>query len=276
MFEIQGNSSSSGNKSDSRIHNSEADTNPFAKTIAFQPSVLNGMSHEMRTQMNAIVAFSFLLKDSTLIESEKEEFINQIYFTCEKLISLFENYLESAVVDTGGSTNDIVNCNMNNLLDQLIAEFREILQKSGKNNIELITETQFSGTNEICIDKNKIFRLIRCLFHNSLQNTNSGYIKIGYYNTDNEITFYVLDSGQGYSKTREFLHTNDLSDSLGRYQDLSSAINLSLAKKLIQVLHGSFSIRGNGTSGTGIYFTVPVITQLKTDTPQKKFAKMII
>jgi two-component system cell cycle sensor histidine kinase PleC len=276
MFDIQGNSSSSGNKSDTRIHNTEADTNPFSKTIAFQPSVLNGMSHEMRTQMNAIVAFSFLLKDNTLGESEKEEFINQIYFTCEKLISLFENYLESAIVDTGGTTNDVVNCNMNNLLDLLISEFREILQKSGKNNIELITETQFSGTNEVCIDKNKIFRLIRCLFHNSLQNTNSGYIKIGYYNTENEITFYVLDSGQGFSKTREFLHTNDLSDSLGRYQDLTSAINISLAKKLIQVLQGSFSIRGNGTSGTGIYFSLPLKSQLKNDSAQKKYVKMII
>lgn len=276
MFEIQGNSSSSGNKSDSRIHNTETDSNPFSKTIAFQPSVLNGMSHEMRTQMNAIVAFSFLLKDNTLKESEKEEFINQIYFTCEKLISLFENYLESAIVDTGVSTNDIVNCNMNNLLDLLVSEFREILQKSGKDNIELITETQFSGTNEVCIDKNKIFRLIRCLFHNSLQNTSSGYIKIGYYSNADEITFYVLDSGQGFSKTREFLQTNDLSDSLGRYQDLSSAINISLAKKLIQVLHGSFSIRGNGTSGTGIYFSLPVKTQLKTDSPQKKLVKMVI
>lgn len=276
MFDIQGNSSSSGNKSDTRIHNTEADTNPFSKTIAFQPSVLNGMSHEMRTQMNAIVAFSFLLKDNTLRESEKEEFINQIYFTCEKLISLFENYLESAIVDTGGTTNDVVNCNMNNLLDLLISEFREILQKSGKNNIELITETQFSGTNEVCIDKNKIFRLIRCLFHNSLQNTNSGYIKIGYYNTENEITFYVLDSGQGFSKTREFLHTNDLSDSLGRYQDLTSAINISLAKKLIQVMQGSFSIRGNGTSGTGIYFSLPLKSQLKNDSAQKKYVKMII
>jgi K+-sensing histidine kinase KdpD len=234
------------------------------------------MSHEMRTHMNAIVAFSFLLRESSLKESEKEEFINQIYFTCEKLISLFENYLETAIVDTGGSNNEAVYCNMNNLLDSLISEFRETLHKSGKNNIELITETQFSGTNEVCIDKNKIFRLIRCLFHNSLQNTSSGYIKIGYYNTDNEITFYVLDSGQGFSKTREFLHTNDLSDSLGRYQDLPSAINISLAKKLIQVLHGSFSIRGNGTSGTGIYFSLPVETQVKTETSPKRYVKMII
>jgi signal transduction histidine kinase len=276
MFEIQGNTSSSGEHTESRTLSKETVTNPFSKTIAFHTSVLNGMSHEIRTQMNAIVAFSFLLKERTLKEPEKEEFINQIYFTCEKLLSLFENYLESAILDTGGSNNNEDACNMNNLLDLLISEFREILKRSGKENIELITEIQNSGTNEIFIDKNKIFRVLRSLFHNSLQHTNSGYIKIGYYNTDNEITFYVLDSGQGYSKTMDFLHTNDLSDSLGRYPDLTTALNISLAKKLIHVMHGSFNIRGNGTSGTGIYFSLPFKANVKKEPYQKKYVNMII
>lgn len=276
MFEIQGNSGSSGEKAESRTLIKETVTNPFSKTIAFHTSVLNGMSHEIRTQMNAIVAFSFLLKESALKETEKEEFINQIYFTCEKLLSLFENYLESAILDTGGSKNNEDSCNLNNMLDLLISEFREIMQRSGKENIELITEIQNAGTNEIYIDKNKIFRVLRSLFHNSLQHTNSGYIKIGYYNTDNEITFYVLDSGQGFSKTVDFLHTNDLSDSLGRYPDLTSAMNISLAKKLIHVMNGSFNIRGNGTSGTGIYFSLPFKAFVKKDPLQKKYVNMII
>ncbi|MBI5010047.1 MAG: HAMP domain-containing histidine kinase [Bacteroidia bacterium] len=150
------------------------------------------------------------------------------------------------------------------------------MQRSGKENIELITEIQNAGTNEIYIDKNKIFRVLRSLFHNSLQHTNSGYIKIGYYNTDNEITFYVLDSGQGFSKTLDFIHTNDLSDSLGRYPDLTSAMNISLAKKLIHVMNGSFNIRGNGTSGTGIYFSLPFKAFVKKDPLQKKYVNMIL
>ncbi len=276
MFEIQGNSGSSGENAESRTLIKETVISPFSKTIAFHNSVLNGMSHEIRTQMNAIVAFSFLLKESTLMESEKEEFINQIYFTCEKLLFLFENYLESAILDTGGSQNNEDSCNLNNMLDLLISEFRETMQRSGKENVELVTEIQNAGTNEIYIDKNKIFRVLRSLFHNSLQHTNSGYIKIGYYNTDNEITFYILDSGQGFSKTLDFLHTNDLSESLGRYPDLTTAMNISLAKKLINAMNGSFNIRGNGTSGTGIYFSLPFKALVKKDQLQKKYVNMII
>ena len=276
MFEIQGNNSSTGETYNGSAHVKESGSNPFSKTIAFNTSVLNGMSHEIRTHMNAIVAFSFLLKDSRLQDPEKEDFVNQIYFTCEKLISLFENFLETTLVDTGSSSSDEVTCNANNLLDLLFTEFREILRKSGKEEIELITEIQQSTGDEILIDQTKLFRILRCLFHNSLQNTNSGYIKIGYCLSDNEVTFYVLDSGQGFSSTREFLHTNDLSGSLEKYQDLTSAVNISLAKKLIQFLHGSFNIRGNGAKGTGIYFSIPVKVHSRDNAPVNKFVNYMI
>lgn len=276
MFEIQGNNSSAGETYNGSTHVKESGSNPFSKTIAFNTSVLNGMSHEIRTHMNAIVAFSFLLKDINLQEPEKEDFVNQIYFTCEKLISLFENFLETTLVDTGGSSSDKVVCNSNNLLDLLFTEFREILRKSGKEDLELITEIQKSSNDDILIDQTKIYRVLRCLFHNSLQNTNSGYIKIGYHVSDSEAMFYVLDSGQGFSSTREFLHTNDLSGSLEKYQDLTSAVNISLAKKLIQFLHGSFNIRGNGANGTGIYFSIPVKVHKYECAPENKYVNYMI
>jgi signal transduction histidine kinase len=276
MFEIQGNSNSTVNSTNSNTRLPENNVNPFSKTVAFHTSVLNGMSHEMRTQMNAIVALAFLMKDDSIKETERENFINQIYSTCDQLINLFENYLESAIVDAGSSKNEEINCNLNNLLDNLLTEFREILRKGGKQDIELVTEIQFSDLPDVVIDKAKVYRILRCLFHNSIQNTNSGYIKIGYFSSKNNITFYVLDSGQGFSKTNEFLHTNNLTDSLSQYQDLSSAVNITLAKKLIHFLHGSVSVRCNGTSGTGIHFSVPVRQYAKSDITLNKYVNSVI
>jgi K+-sensing histidine kinase KdpD len=276
MFEIQGNSSLTGDNSNTINRHQENGLNPLSKTIAFHTSVLNGMSHEMRTQMNAIVSLAFLLKDSSLNEHEKEEFINQIYSTCEKLITLFENYLESAIVETDITKNDEISCNLNNLLDSLLNEFREVLRKGVENEIELVTENQFSDPHYVFIDKTRIYRILRCLFHNSIQNTDSGYIKIGYCSSEADITFYVLDSGQGFLKTKEFFHTNNLTDSLSQFPDLSSAVNITLAKKLIQFLHGSYSIKCNGTSGTGIYFSIPAQQHAKSDININKYVNSMI
>lgn len=276
MFETQENSISSGDSSDLNTRQQEIGANPFSNTIAFHTSVLNGMSHEMRTQMSSIISLAFLLKDKSLIEPEKDEFINQIYITCEQLIALFENYLESAIIDTGISENDEMSCNQNNMLDSLFSELREALRKGGKENIEFVTETQFSESRYILIDKTRIYRILRCLFQNSIQNTDSGYIKIGYFSSEDEVTFYVLDSGQGYLKTREFFNTDDLTDSLSKYHDLSSAVNITLSKKLIQYLRGSYSIKCNGINGTGVYFSIPVMVHPKTGITSKKYINSMI
>jgi light-regulated signal transduction histidine kinase (bacteriophytochrome) len=221
------------------------------------PTILTGMSHEMRTYMNAIVAFSYLMKENYCSNKEREEFSNQILSSCEQLIGLFDSFLDSAIIDVGNSKADLKICNLDNILDELLSEFREVIRKDGHKDVKLVTEIQFSNSTEVFIDKNRIFRVIRSLFQNSIKNTRSGYIKIGYYFREDKVTFYVLDSGQGYFKCKEFLHTEDLNESLMLYNDTYTAINITLAKKLIQMLGGTYWIECNGLTGSGIYFSIP-------------------
>src|SRR5665647_1221204 len=183
------------------------------------PTVLTGLSHEMRTHMNAIVAFSFLMKDSGCDYQEREEFGTQILTSCNQLIGLFDSFLDSAIIDTGNSKSDSKVYKLDSFLDDLLSEFREELHKEGHKDLELVTEIQFSNSTEVIIDKNKIYRVIRSLFQNSIKNTNSGYVKIGYFLRDDTVNFYVLDSGQGYFKCKEFLQTEDLNESLLLYND---------------------------------------------------------
>jgi signal transduction histidine kinase len=222
------------------------------------PTVLTGMSHEMRTHMNAIVAFSYLMKDNGCKNSDREEFSTQILNSCEQLIGLFDSFLDSAIIDTGNSKSDSKIYKLDSFLDDLLSEFREELQKEGFKDIELVTEIQFSNSTEVIIDKNKIYRVIRSLFQNSIKNTKAGYIKIGYFLRDEKVNFYILDSGQGYFKCKEFLQTEDLNESLVLHNDTYTAINITLAKKLIQMLDGTIFVECNGLTGTGIYFSIPV------------------
>ena len=240
------------------------------------PTILKGISHEMRTHMNAIVAFSFLLKENCKDISEGEEFSNQILNSCEQLIELFDSFLDSAIIETGNSKIDSKICKLDNILEELIAELREEIRSDDKTNIELITEIQFHNSLEVLIDKSKVFRIIRCLFQNSMKNTTSGYIKIGYNSENDKVTFYILDSGQGYFKFREFLNTTDLNELLKVHNDTYTAINITLAKNLIQVLGGSIRIECNGLTGSGIYFTIPVKVIENNEFNMTKYVKTMI
>lgn len=252
-------------KSDSGNGNGIKPMESASQKIINYPSVLAGLSREIRTQMNAIVAFSFLQNNNDFNTPEKEEFSNQIYDACEMIITLLDNFLDSAIIDTGDSKCESGNYYPDKIFDTLFSEFREVLRKEKHKDLDLVVESQPSNPGEYLIDTNRVTRVIRNLFQNSVNNTKSGYIKTGFSFSDNTLTFHILDSGEAFEKCREFLYTRDLADSLSKYNDIYAAINLTLTRKLIQVMGGSVWIEKNGLSGTGLYFSIPVIPGSKTE-----------
>jgi len=243
--------------SGNRITDNENKENKDILNMINCPTILTGMSHEMRTHMNSIVAFSFLMNKGECGEGERMEYSNHILSSCEQLMVLFDNFLDSAIIDTGNSKAEPRSCNLGNILDDLLSEFRVILKREDHKDLVLILENQASKQSDVLIDSNRVSRVIRSLFQNALHNTKSGYIKIGYYFRDGNVTFYVLDSGQGYLKCSEFLNSKNLNESLLLHDDTSTAINLTLAKKLITIMEGKIWVESNGPSGTGLYFSVP-------------------
>jgi K+-sensing histidine kinase KdpD len=276
MFEFQGNDTSAVENSQLNIRDKGKDMNSSENIMTNSPTILRSMSHEMRTHMNAIVAFSYLMKKNICNNSEREEFSNQILSSSEQLIGLFDNFFDSAIIDAGNSKAESKICKFNNILDDLFSEFREVIKKEGNKEVELVTEIQFNNSVEVFIDKNKIFRVIRSLFQNSLKNTKTGYIKIGYYFRDNSVIFYVLDSGQSYFKCKEFIHSENMNESLSLFNDVYTAINITLAKKLIQMLEGTIWIECNGLTGAGIYFSVPSKMIANSNINYKKYINTMI
>ncbi len=246
--------------------------NLFSQNMIDCPSILTGMSREMRTQMNAIVAFSFLLNKKEYNEEEREEFSNQIYSSCEQIISLFDNFLDSAIIDTGNSRTESGICNPNEEFNNLFSEFRETLKKEKYKDVILVSDNQTFQNSEYLIDTNRVTRVIRNLFQNALNNTKSGYIKVGYFIKNDKLTFFVVDSGQGYFKCKEFLQSQDLTQSLSKFNDTFTAVSMALTRKLIQLMEGSVWIESNGLTGSGIYFSVPVSSAVNTEDAMNKFS----
>lgn len=275
MFDFQSNDSCDAGNSEMNCKNNREAMSKAKSSIADCPLVLSGISHEMRTHMNAIVAFSFLLKENCIHSSESNEYSSQVLNSCEQLIGLFDSFLDTAILNTGKFVNDARFWKPDNLLDDLLPEFREIIKKHD-NNIVLITDNFISDSEGVFLDKNKIFKVLRCLFQVSLKSTNTGYIKIGYQYNNQKITFCILDSGQGYFKCKEFLHTEDLNESLLIHNDVPSAINITLAKKLIHILGGTILIERNGPSGTGFYLSIPVTKTASPDIPINRFVNTMI
>ncbi len=258
MFDTDSNSKEGRTTRGFKSQNSRTASNDDIESLLHCRQLLTAMSRDMRNQLNAVVASAYLLNKKEYNDEEKEHFLNLIYESCDQVILLFDNYVESAI---SGSTNSVIEskiCNPDKIFNDLFSEFREELKKEKSRELALVTERQPLKNSEYLIDIHRLTRIIKTLFQNSLRNTRSGYIKIGYSLTGNNLSLYILDSGEGYEQTKELLLESDLSLSLIKFKDPVSAINMILVRSLIKAMGGSYRVENNGISGTGIYIAIPV------------------
>ncbi|HUS86852.1 MAG TPA: HAMP domain-containing sensor histidine kinase [Bacteroidales bacterium] len=221
------------------------------------PKILAGLSHEVRTYMNSIVAFSFLINDNNCTEIERNEYNNHVLNSCEQLITLFDNFLDSAIIDSEQPRTNLTKHQLKIVLEELAIELNSSLKRFDRENVSLILDEQ-AGSFTILFDEEKIIRVIKNLFYNALQNTSSGYIKLGYKVRDKKIIFYVIDSGNGYHSNRELLASVNLTEHLVKHSNTFTTVGLILANQLVINMDGELWVEPNGVSGTGMYFSIPM------------------
>lgn len=231
--------------------------NPLQNTDMLNtPSILTGLSHEVRTYMNSIVAFTFLSSNENCSDEERHEYNKHIMNSCDQLITLFDNFLDSALIDSDEPRSTITGCKLQKFFRDLIQDLNSSISRFDKNKVTLLLD-ESSGDDSIFIDKEKINRVLRNLFFNALENTESGYIKMGYRKRKDRVEFYVIDSGNGYTKNRELLACENISRYLVKHQNTFTTVSFILSKKLIESMNGEIWVRPNGVNGTAMYFSVP-------------------
>jgi K+-sensing histidine kinase KdpD len=222
-----------------------------------KPQIIAGVSHEVRTQMNSIVAFSYLLNNTRFSDNERQEFSDQIITSCEQLIGLFENFFDTAVLESGSSKASLRETDAGKLFESLASEFRVLKRKKGKDNVILIQEDNLPDKLMLRIDKARTVRILSNLFRNALDNTFSGFIKLGCTYDDEMITYYIKDSGQGFSNSSHLLLSDNPEIQYSDSQDTYSAMNLILARNLILALDGKIRVETNDAGGTSVFVSLP-------------------
>ncbi|MCD4770309.1 MAG: HAMP domain-containing histidine kinase [Bacteroidales bacterium] len=226
--------------------------------ILNNPIILTGMSHEVRTYMNSIVAFSYLQGSDGCSEKDRKEYNEHILTSCEQLVTLFDNFLDSALIDSEKRGTTPSRFRLDTMFEELAIELNNSIGKFGKKEVISFVLDGQPDTEELYIDEERIIRVIKNLFYNALEHTNSGYIKIGYKKRDGKIIFYIIDSGNGYDINKELLTTGMITTDSVKSNNTFTTIGLILAQKLIKSLGGELWIEPNGINGSRVCFSTDV------------------
>ncbi len=235
---------------------------------------LANMSHEIRTPMNAIIGFSEILSDQELTKKERQEFINYITQGSNTLMNLIEDIIDITKIEAGQIKINFAECDVDKLMDELYATFLKMKDKNGKEKLELrlnkpMVEEGFS----ITTDPSRIRQILSNLLGNALKFTESGFIELGFTRpSENEIDFYVKDTGIGIPKDKQdliFERFGQIEEARTRNKK-GTGLGLSISKKLSELLGGKLSVDSELNAGSTFHLSLPVKKDYKKELPKEK------
>ncbi len=216
---------------------------------------LANMSHEIRTPMNGIMGFVDLLLTADISGEKREEYLNMVRKSSERLLSTINDIIEISKIEAGEVPVKYSSESINDVLTYLHAFFAPEASKKG---LSLNVVPSSNNGMVIKIDRNKLESILTNLLKNSLKFTSKGEINFGYNLKENKIEFFISDTGAG-------IPAEKLDSIYGRFiqADLEisrpyegSGLGLSIAKAYTEMLGGNIWAQSEVGKGTTFYFTV--------------------
>lgn len=122
---------------------------------------LQNMSHEIRTPMNAIMGFSGLLPKNFNNREKLENFSKIIKQRSEDLLDIINDLLDISKIESGQSTVNIDECNINELFSELSLFFEDYQSRTKKQQVELLLQPLNDGSGAIVkTDRGKLKQII--------------------------------------------------------------------------------------------------------------------
>ncbi len=134
---------------------------------------LANMSHELRTPLNSVIGFSEILQDRMFgpMNDKQLEYINNILTSGKHLLSLINDILDLAKVESGKMEIEPDRFQLHHLLSSSLIMLRE---KAIKKSLGLSLEIEPEADIEIEADERKLKQIMFNLIANALKFTNNG------------------------------------------------------------------------------------------------------
>jgi PAS domain S-box-containing protein len=221
---------------------------------------LASMSHEIRTPMNHIIGFTEFLKEPELPENEREEYSQIVYESSHVLLRLIEDIIDIAKIESGQMNINKSVFSVNELVASAFRSFNELRNKQHKSHIRFLIKTpENTGTLYIKTDAMRLQQILSNILDNAFKFTENGSVEIGFSASENNVKFYVKDTGPGIDPDK-----HELIFKRFRQLDYSSTkkyggtgLGLSIVKGLLDLLEGEIHLESEPGKGTTFRFTIP-------------------
>lgn len=227
---------------------------------------LQNISHEIRTPMNAIIGYVELLKAEDLTTTQKTQYLETISQSSNQLLDIVNEVLDISLIETGNLRVTKREIDLNDLLDDIYLLFKPSIKQEITFSLKKGLPDEMSL---ILTDEIKIRQILNNLINNAIKFTDKGHIGYGYELKNNELEFFIEDTGIGIEPSfqeKVFERFRKAATGNSRLYD-GVGLGLAICKGNVEILNGRIWIKSETARGSTLYFTIPYepVTKVQSD-----------
>lgn len=232
---------------------------------------LASMSHELRTPLNAILGFAQLMKTDTkdpINEAHREE-LNYIVDSGKHLLSLINNVLDLAQIESGRSVVSLESIQLDDVVNEAVALVQNMAEQKQISLINVAKDRALS----VIADYTKLKQAMINLISNSIKyNHEGGVVQLDYYIcANNAVRITVTDDGIGIAKEnhhRIFSAFDRLGQETSNIE--GTGVGLLVTKNIVELMGGKIDFDKQKKQGATFWIELPLALEQRSDQQQKR------
>ena len=220
---------------------------------------LTTVTHELRTPITSIRAFSEILYDNADLGSDqRQHYLSIITKETERISRLISQVLDLEKYESGKQTLDLTELDFKVFINECVDAVEQLINH---NSINLTLKIE-PGFAEVVFDRDKIMQVVINLLSNAIKHVEPGKgrieLKAGMENGFIKIS--VMDNGKGIGES----HQKAIFDKFYQAEDKDfrkakgSGLGLPISKKIVELHEGEIGVISTVEEGAYFYFTIPL------------------
>ncbi|UWU68850.1 ATP-binding protein [Bradyrhizobium sp. NC92] len=224
-----------------------------------------GLSHELRSPLNAISGYAQLLEQDTSLGAKPRDQVRVVRRSADHLSGLIDGILDISKIEAGRLYLSRDEVRLSEFLDQLVGMFR--LQAAAKG-IDFVFRRPATLPRVVYADEKRLRQVLINLLSNAIKFTQSGSVQFVVHYRSPVAEFEVTDTGPGIQgDDLERIFAPFERGALGASQpQTGTGLGLTISRLLAGVMGGDIKVAS--TVGTGSTFKVKILLSEVTN-PQR-------
>jgi PAS domain S-box-containing protein len=219
---------------------------------------LNNISHEVRTPLNGILGFAEIVFQHELTVEEKKESYAMLLESSDRLLNTITNYMDISLITSGNMSVHNKDFFPTSFLRKIFNNYESVCSNR---KLDLFLDiTGQSDDLSVNSDPEIVQKILSHFLNNAIKFTQKGSIHFGFNRKEDQLEFFVKDSGIGIGLDSFNKIFDRFSKEDRGHQNVieGSGLGLSIAKGMSEIIGGKIRVESELGIGSCFFLTIPI------------------